>query len=146
MPIKRAIKKYGKENFFITEIESVKDEDINEREIYWIEKYGSFKNGYNATAGGGGLLNHEGKIKQFQVQEIISKYLDGKTPNELSIEYMVDRKTIMNLLNKNKIKTRSISDTCSKGEISDGLLIKLLSEGKSQRQIAKIINRCQGTV
>jgi hypothetical protein len=49
-----AINKYGSENFSIEEVEECSPEVLNDREVYWIEQYGSFKNGYNATRGGEG--------------------------------------------------------------------------------------------
>ena len=51
-PLYSAMRKYGVENF---SIELVEETNIpEERERYWIEYYGSFKNGYNATLGGDG--------------------------------------------------------------------------------------------
>jgi len=44
--------KYGIENFTIDLIEETSFPE--EREKYWIEYYGSFKKGYNATVGGDG--------------------------------------------------------------------------------------------
>lgn len=44
--------KYGIENFSIETIEET--DEPEEREKYWIEHYGSFKYGYNATTGGDG--------------------------------------------------------------------------------------------
>lgn len=145
MPIKKAIKKYGKQNFTITEIESVDDSLLNEREIFWIKYYDSFNNGYNATIGGA-LSGKQKTISDENEIIIISKYLNGSTPNFLAKEYCVDRKTIRNLLDRNNIKTRSVFDACSKGFISGDYIKQLLSEGNSQRQIAKIINRSQATV
>ena len=51
-PLYAAMKKYGIENFHIEQIEET--ENPEDREIYWIEYYGSFKTGYNATIGGDG--------------------------------------------------------------------------------------------
>ena len=51
-PLYSAMKKYGIEHFHIEKIEEC--DNPNERERYWIEYYGSFKNGYNATIGGDG--------------------------------------------------------------------------------------------
>ena len=51
-PLYAAMKKYGEEHFHISLIEET--DNPNEREKYWIETYGSFKNGYNATTGGDG--------------------------------------------------------------------------------------------
>ena len=53
-PLYRAFAKYGVENFEFSVIEQCSDLDVNDREVYWIEHYGSFKNGYNATFGGDG--------------------------------------------------------------------------------------------
>lgn len=51
-PLYDAMNKYGIEHFHV---ELVEETDIpEERERYWIEYYGSFKNGYNATLGGDG--------------------------------------------------------------------------------------------
>ena len=53
-PLYSAMKKYGIEHFHIEEVEECSNEVLNEREKYWIEYYGSFKHGYNATLGGDG--------------------------------------------------------------------------------------------
>ena len=51
-PLYRAMRKYGIENFEISLLEETNNPE--EKEIYWIEKKGSFKYGYNATKGGDG--------------------------------------------------------------------------------------------
>ena len=53
-PLYEAMNKYGKENFSIELVEECEESVLNEREVFWIEYYGSFKNGYNATIGGDG--------------------------------------------------------------------------------------------
>ena len=46
----RAIRKYGKENFTIEEIDSANtQEELNQKERYWIQYYNSVKDGYNET-------------------------------------------------------------------------------------------------
>lgn len=51
-PLYAAMRKYETENF---QIELIEETDIpEERERFWIEEKGSFKNGYNATKGGDG--------------------------------------------------------------------------------------------
>ena len=57
----KAILKYGWEQFTheIIEKDIPTVEEANEREIYWINYYDSYKNGLNSTAGGSGL--REGK-------------------------------------------------------------------------------------
>lgn len=53
-PLYRAMNKYGIEHFYIEQIEKCSVDMLSEREKYWIEFYGSFKYGYNATKGGDG--------------------------------------------------------------------------------------------
>lgn len=53
-PLYKAFAKYGIENFFIEKIEECSAERANEKEVYWIEYYSTFKEGYNATIGGDG--------------------------------------------------------------------------------------------
>lgn len=53
-PLYKAMSKYGVKNFSIEQIEECTPDEANDREKYWIEYYGSFKNGYNATLGGDG--------------------------------------------------------------------------------------------
>ena len=51
-PIHLALAKYGKDNFNFEIIEICDKNKLNEKEIYWIDYYKSYKNGYNATIGG----------------------------------------------------------------------------------------------
>lgn len=46
----RAIRKYGKDSFIIEEIDKATNQnELNEKEQYWIHYYNSIKNGYNET-------------------------------------------------------------------------------------------------
>ena len=46
----RAIRKYGKENFIIEEIDTAKNQkELNLKEQYWIQYYNSVEEGYNET-------------------------------------------------------------------------------------------------
>lgn len=70
--LKNAIEKYGKENFLKEVIDVVDSVDeLNEKEIYWIEKYNSTdKNiGYNLCSGGKGFKIYYGKSGE-QISEI----------------------------------------------------------------------------
>lgn len=51
-PLYAAMRKYGTEHFHVELVEET--DNPNEREIYWIQYYRSFKYGYNATLGGEG--------------------------------------------------------------------------------------------
>ena len=55
LKLSRAIRKYGKESFVISEIDSAETkEELNLKEIYWIDFYDSLNSGYNMTLGGEG--------------------------------------------------------------------------------------------
>ena len=58
-PLHRAIRKYGVTNFSIELVEECDISILSEREIYWIEEYHSFSNGYNATLGGDGRILYD---------------------------------------------------------------------------------------
>ncbi len=46
----RAIRKYGKDNFIIEEIDTAETQDeLNQKEQYWIQYYNSVNDGYNET-------------------------------------------------------------------------------------------------
>lgn len=48
----RAFKKYGIEAFKFEVIEQCQIEELNDKEVFWIEYYDSFNTGYNMTLGG----------------------------------------------------------------------------------------------
>ena len=54
-PVHQAIRKYGVENFKVEVLEQCLREELDAREVYWIDKYESFPpdagKGYNLTAG-----------------------------------------------------------------------------------------------
>ena len=50
--IHTAMRKLGRENFYVEILEECEKEKLNEREIYWIQYYNSYKEGYNGTEGG----------------------------------------------------------------------------------------------
>lgn len=50
--IHSAMRNLGRENFYIEILEECEKELLNDREIFWIKYYDSYKNGYNGTEGG----------------------------------------------------------------------------------------------
>lgn len=68
-PLYSAINKYGVENFTIEQLEECSIDELEDREIYWIDKLDTYHNGYNATHGG------DGKIL-YNYKEIADKYLE----------------------------------------------------------------------
>lgn len=51
-PLHRAFRKYGSDNFSFEILEECDRSVLNDREMYWIAFYDTYKNGYNQTAGG----------------------------------------------------------------------------------------------
>jgi hypothetical protein len=92
------MKKYGVENFSIEEIECCSAEEASEREIYWIEYYGSFKNGYNATRGGDGKHYADYDL-------IVSLFREGKTNREIQKITNYDGATIKKALENGNISS-----------------------------------------
>ena len=90
LPLYRAFNKYGVENFTITQIEECENKDLDDREIYWINFYKTYLNGYNCTAGG------EGGIKTYEedIEEIIARYQAGERLDLLCKEYHHDYDSI----------------------------------------------------
>lgn len=50
----RAFNKYGVQNFSIHKLEECKWDEASDREMYYIDLYDTFRNGYNETLGGDG--------------------------------------------------------------------------------------------
>ena len=69
-PLYKAMVKYGAEHFSIEEVETCSNDELDEKEIYWIKEYNSFYNGYNATTGG--------QFQKKQGQPILQYGPDGR--------------------------------------------------------------------
>ena len=95
-PLYEAMKKYGIENFVISEIEECSDQIINDREVYWIEYYGSFKNGYNATRGGDGkaYLDYDLIVANYQQLQNIQAVADLMNINRDSVAKVLKLRNI----------------------------------------------------
>lgn len=94
-PLYSAIKKYGIENFSIEEVEECPIEILSEREKYWIEYYGSFKNGYNATIGGDG--------KQYVDYDlVVANYKKLKNQTKVAELMKISTDTVFNALKAKK--------------------------------------------
>lgn len=62
--LKNSVKKYGSENFIVEILEKCDNRLLEQREIHYIEKFDSFKNGYNKTTGGSYNYNLSHETKQ----------------------------------------------------------------------------------
>ncbi len=104
MAIKKAIKKYGKDNFTIELIEEVEQNKLDEREVYWISFYNSYNKGYNCTLGGQNGATRPIALSWKEENEVIeAKYL-GFSSKEIGAAYNIDRSTIKNIFNRHNLK------------------------------------------
>lgn len=94
----RAFRKYGLENFSFEILEQCKIDKLSEKEIFYIEKYNSYKNGYNQTLGGEGY-----KRRNILDEDIINAYLDLKTINAVAKKHNITTEYIVKVLTKNNI-------------------------------------------
>ena len=79
----RAIRKYGKQNFKLEEIEICKTyEDAQEFEKLYIEQYNSIIDGYNMSAGGGGSVGF--KIREETKAKLRGRIVSLETRKKLS--------------------------------------------------------------
>ena len=98
-PLYNAMRKYGIENFSVEMVEECTPELLSEREKYWIEYYGSFKYGYNATNGGDG--------KPYLDYDLIIKlWNENKNIQEIAKIMKCDLGSVRKVLDINNISHR----------------------------------------
>ena len=99
-PLYSAMKKYGVEHFHIELVEECSWSSASNQERYWIEYFGSFKNGYNATLGGDGKILKDEK-------RILQVFNQTKDTNLTAIECNTNPETVRKILHNTGIeKTR----------------------------------------
>ena len=59
--LKNAYNKYGEKNFIFEILEECSKEELNDRELYYIQKKDSYNNGYNCNEGGQFRTDRSGK-------------------------------------------------------------------------------------
>ena len=88
-PLHCALRKYGVDNFIFEVLEECSAELLNEREIYWINFYNSYKEGYNCTTGGSNQEATQKYNKEF-VDKIKQLLIENKkTYDEIHNEYQI---------------------------------------------------------
>lgn len=137
-PFHMALVKYGIDNFNIEEIERVDNSLLNEREIYWINYYDSYYNGYNATLGG-----QSGK--KYTINDILPYWENGSSRLEISKLTGIGISTITNLLleygysledlRKRQYQKLKISQKKYPNEV----YLKYWNQGKTLKEIEEIL-------
>ena len=97
----KAFNEIGIEHFSIHLIEQCEDDLGNEREIYWINKYDSFLNGYNDTLGGTGSYQIDPKI-------VINEYQDLRSVTKVAQKLEICINSVSRILHSNGIGVAEI--------------------------------------
>ena len=95
-PLYRALNKYGIDNFVLSLLEECNSEDLSMREIFWIDKLQTVKNGYNATIGGDGKILIDEK-------EVVEEYNALKRASLVAKKLQHDKGQICKILKQNGI-------------------------------------------
>lgn len=94
----KAIQQYGFDNFDFTILEECSEQDLDEREQYWIGYYNSFKNGYNSTTGGNQYTSK--KLTNLQILELQHLLIESKQEfAELARQFNISIRTVYDINN-----------------------------------------------
>lgn len=139
--------KYGSENFYCETLEdNIPYEKLDEREVYYIEKFDSFHNGYNSTPGG----DKKTIYKIEDIEKIIVRLKNGDLVKDIANDYDVNPHTITRTLkpyginNPREIQERPIKEelrTLPREEIK-----KMYEKGFSHKEIADKLDINQRSV
>ena len=93
----KAISSIGKDNFYVETLESnVPLNELDDREMYYIEKFDSCGNGYNSTMGGKGGFS----FSKTEQKEVLEYAKQGLTSIEIADIYGVNKATVLRFLHK----------------------------------------------
>ena len=142
-PLYSAMNKYGVENF---SIELVEETDISEeREKYWIEYFGSFKNGYNATLGGDGkpYIDYDlvvAMYNELKNQQEVARRLNISSD---SVSIILKNKHIMTLPGKD-VSAKITSKPVSQFDLQDNYIQTFTSAKAAADSLNKITKTSRG--
>lgn len=99
-----AIQKYGIDHFSFKILEEIENDMLDEREVYYINIFDSFYNGYNNTIGGDG---NKGCQRRRKHEDIIPELYEKLKSTEKVAKYLsISRITVRNVLKDKEIFTK----------------------------------------
>lgn len=99
------MRRLGLHNFTMEVLEECDYTELNEKEKRYIEQYDSYNNGYNSTLGGDAL---QPRLIKYATN-IIELYINGLSSMEISKIYNCSDETILNLLKREDVPIRTLS-------------------------------------
>ena len=97
-PLYVAMAKYGIKNFTISLLEET--DCLEEREVYWINQFDTYNNGYNATIGGDGR-------PKYLYDDLIQDFKNGLLIKEIADKYQCDLTTVTRALHSENLDGRA---------------------------------------
>lgn len=97
-----AFRKYGVDKFYIEVVEECDNTLLNEREIYYIQYFDSYNNGYNSTLGGEGARIYS--FSKEEEQQIIKLYEELKSIKAVARHMGCSIRPINEIMYKNNIE------------------------------------------
>ena len=122
-----AIHLIGQEMFHVSLVEEVPDSLLDEREIYWINYYNSYYNGYNSTLGGCGIK----RLNEDVEKQILILRQQNKKIFEICQELKCSRDTVVDILKRHNLNT---------AHTKDALICEMKEAGYGTTLIASILN------
>lgn len=101
-PLYKAIREYGLHNFSFEVLEVCPVELLDEKERFYIDKFDSYKNGYNQTLGG-----HSDRFFQLNDEDVIKKYSEMGNINAVADFFGCCHQSIAAILKRNNIRIKS---------------------------------------
>lgn len=138
MTIHVAMNKYGSEYFVLEKIEDCDNENLNDREVYWISYYDSYNNGYNSTLGGEGFS----KINYNKVKEL---WDNGLSVSEIISELSIERHSVAKALKsfgitELELKTRALGKGVRQYSLAGMFIKEYGSLSSAAREVGGINN------
>lgn len=140
--IGKAIRKYGEDKFYIELLEECLEEELNEREVYWISYFNSTdsKFGYNMSIGG----NVTRTTIELDKELILSMFNSGIPAYKIAKIVHTGVPNITKLLKDNNIIYGNVLQKITKEEEEE--IINLYKSGYRTMDISRKFNRDKSTI
>lgn len=140
--IGKAIRKYGKENFYIELLEECLVEELNEREKYWISFFHSNKAGvgYNVSSGG----NATYQAKNIDKNKVIELFRAGVPAYKIAKIIHVGVPRVTAILKQQGIRYGLALQQLSFEEKQK--IVQLYNDGFGTMEICRLLDRDKGSI